>query len=176
MVAGVGYGVSMTADSLANLGKKTGVEILLWIHTAVREDAIELYGFSEKNELEFFELLLRVSGIGPKSALAVMSTAPVATLRQAIAQNNLGYLTKISGIGKKTAEKIVFELKDRVELRDIGEASGSLREDTDTLEALKSLGYSQEEAREAVKELGLADGKSVSARVTEALKILGAQK
>src|SRR3989338_6680451 len=88
--------------------KKIGEEISLWIHTNVREDAIDLYGFSDHQELEFFEMLINVSGIGPKGALTILGVASIETLRKAIGTGDISYITKISGIGKKTAEKIVI--------------------------------------------------------------------
>src|SRR3989338_802352 len=112
MVGGVGYKVAVLKETLART--KTGADISLWTYLAVREDALDLYGFLHEEELRFFELLLTVSGIGPKSALAVLDIASVETLRSAISAGNAGYLTTVSGIGKKTAEKIMLELKDKV--------------------------------------------------------------
>ena len=133
---GVGYKVNVTTDVLS---KAKSPEIFLFIHTQVREDAIDLYGFSDLEELNFFEMLLGVSGIGPRSALAILGIATIETLRKAISTSDTAYLTKVSGIGRKTAEKIVIELRDKV-----GEekAGSSLRGELDALEALKSLGYS----------------------------------
>lgn len=149
--AGVGYKVNVSLDVLSKAGK-LGEQIMLWVHTHVREDAFDLYGFLNREELEFFEMLLNVSGIGPRSALAILGIASIETLRKAIGTGDISYLTKISGIGKKTAEKIVIELRDKVG----EEKSGtSLQGELDALEALKSLGYSQNEAREALKKLHL---------------------
>mgnify|MGYP003418341509 CR=1 FL=1 len=164
---GVGYKVSVSPDTLTRV-KKINEEVLLWIHTHVREDILDLYGFIERQELEFFEMLISVSGIGPKGALGILSTTTVETLQTAIRTGDTGYLTKISGIGRKTAEKIVIELRDKLG-KDIEGAS--LREEMDALEALKSLGYSQNEAREALKSVG--SDLSTNAKIKEALKILG---
>src|ERR1043166_246477 len=109
LVGGIGYKVFTTKDAL--LRYTPGSRAQFWTHLAVREDAHDLYGFALEEELRFFELLLTVSGIGPKSALAILDTVSIGTLRSAIAQNRAEYLTKVSGIGKKTAEKIVLELK-----------------------------------------------------------------
>lgn len=162
---GVGYKISVSPDILSKT--KSGEETSLWIHTHVREDAIDLYGFLNLEELNFFEMLLGVSGIGPRSALAILGIATIKTLRQAIGTGDTSYLTKISGIGRKTAEKIVIELRDK-----IGEEKGgsSLQGELDALEALKSLGYSQSEARTALKKVTAPDTNS---KVREALKILG---
>ena len=164
---GVGYKINVSADTLSK-AKKTDAEILLWIHTHVREDAFDLYGFLDQEELEFFEMLINVSGIGPKGALSILGIASIETLRKAISTGDTAYLTKISGIGRKTAEKIVIELRDKM-----GEAKSgsSLQGELDALEALKSLGYSQNDAREALKKVS-ADG-NTNTRIREALKILG---
>jgi len=165
--SGVGYKVSVSPDTLSK-AKKIGEEISLWIHTHVREDILDLYGFLERQELEFFEMLINVSGIGPKGALSILGITSIATLKKAVNTGDTGYLTKISGIGKKTAEKIVIELRDK-----IGEekSGGSLQGELDALEALKSLGYSQNEARDALKKIS-AD-LSTNGKIKEALKILG---
>ena len=163
---GVGYKIHVSPDSLSKL-KKTNEEIFLWIHTQVREDALDLYGFLNREELQFFEMLINVSGIGPKGALNILSVASIETLQKAIGTGDTTYLTKISGIGKKTADKIVIELKDKM---GADRADLSLQGELDALEALKSLGYSQSEAREALKKVSsLAD---TNAKIREALKVL----
>lgn len=164
---GIGYKISVSPDLLSKT-KKTGEEIMLWIHTHVREDILDLYGFLDRQELEFFEMLIGVSGIGPKGALSILGIATIETLRKAIGTGDTSYLTKISGIGKKTAEKIVIELRDKV-----GEEKGgsSLQGELDALEALKSLGYSQNEAREALKKV--SSDTNTNTKIREALKILG---
>jgi Holliday junction DNA helicase RuvA len=134
----------------------------------VREDALDLYGFLSEEELSFFEMLISISGIGPKTALNVLSVSSVSALKKAISTSDVSHLVKVSGIGKKIADKIVLELKDKVEGSD--ENGPTLREEVDAIEALKALGYSQKEAREALKE---ASGKTTSERIKEALKILG---
>ena len=165
--AGVGYKINVGPDTLSKV-KKIGDEVSFWIHTHVREDSLDLYGFLDRQELEFFEMLLNVSGIGPRSALAILGIASIETLRKAISTGDTAYLTKISGIGRKTAEKIVIELRDK-----IGEEKGgtSLQGELDALEALKSLGYSQSEAREALKKV--SPEANTNTKIREALKILG---
>ncbi len=166
LAGNVGYLVAISNEA----AKKTHREIELWTYLAVRENAMELYGFADRDELALFELLLSVSGIGPKSALAILSLATPETLRKAIAQNDLSYLTKVSGIGKKTAEKILVELKDKI--GSIAPGGEELSGDADVVEVLKSLGYSHHEARSAVQKIeGHITG--TSERVKEALKILG---
>lgn len=168
---GVGYKINVSPDSLSKI-KKIGEEIFLWIHTRVREDIIDLYGFLDYKELEFFEMLLNVSGIGPRSALAILGIANIDTLKRAISTGDTAYLTKISGIGKKTAEKIIIELRDKIAEKMKAEGGGgSLQGELDVLEALKSLGYSQNEAREALKKIS-AD-MDTNTKIRAALKILG---
>ncbi len=113
-------------------------------------------------------MLINVSGIGPRSALAILGIASIETLKKAIGTSDTSYLTKISGIGKKTAERIVIELRDKV-----GEEKGgsSLQGELDALEALKSLGYSQNDAREALKKVSTET--DINKKIREALKILG---
>jgi len=165
-VSGVGYKVCISPDTLVRT--KLNSDISLFVHTHVREDSIDLYGFLNREEQEFFEMLINVSGIGPKGALSILSIATLETLRKAISTGDTGYLTKVSGIGKKTAEKIVIELRDKVG----EEKSGtSLQGELDALEALKSLGYSQNEAREALKKV--SPDANTNTKIREALKILG---
>jgi Holliday junction DNA helicase RuvA len=134
----------------------------------VREDALDLYGFLDREELEFFEMLINVSGIGPKGALSILGITSIETLRKAISIGDTSYLTKISGIGRKTAEKIVIELRDKIGTELEG---SSLQVELDALEALKSLGYSAIEAREALKKVN--SDTDTNTKIREALKILG---
>ena len=166
---GIGYKVSVTREALSRLSLESPATF--WTYLAVREDALDLYGFDSELELRFFQLLLTVSGIGPKSALAVLDVAAVETLRSAIMKNNPGYLTKVSGIGKKTAEKIVLELKDKVGLESM-EGSGALKGDEEALEAMRALGYSSGEARDALRKVSHEVINS-NDRLREALKIIG---
>lgn len=164
---GVGYKVS-ASPSLLSKSTKVGDEISLWVHTHVKEDAIDLYGFEERKELEFFEMLISVSGIGPRSGLTILSVASIETLSKAISTSDTAYLTKISGIGRKTAEKIVIELRDKM---GVAQTGSSLQGELDALEALKSLGYSQNEAREALKKV--SPDSNINTKIKEALKFLG---
>lgn len=162
--SGVGYKVYTTTDILSKI--KIDDEIFFYIHTHVREDILDLYGFQNYAEFELFAMLINVSGIGPKGAIAILGIAPIDTLKKAIVTSDLPYLTKISGIGKKTAEKMVIELRDKMGKIENQE---SLREELDALEALKTLGYSTQEAREALK--GIAG--DTNTKIRSALKILG---
>jgi len=170
-VSGVGYKLFVTNEAISL--SKIEESIKLWVHTAVRENSIDLYGFLDIEELSFFELLLDVSGIGPKSALSTLSVAPVSTLRKAIASGDTTYLNKVSGIGRKTAEKIIIELKDKLKEYEGDIATSQvMQEERDILEALRTLGYSQDEAREAIKKIP-SNMTEMNNRLKEALKIIG---
>jgi len=172
-VSGVGYKIYASIETMRVLSKKKGDEEVLWTHQAVRENSLDLYGFIEYAELEFFELLITISGIGPKSALGVLSIAPVDTLRRAVSTGDTTYLTKVSGIGKKIAEKIVLELSDKLGSLSIEhKREGATKEESDTLDALVALGYSQSEAREALKNID-EDIVGTDKKVRAALRTLG---
>ena len=166
-VGGLGYRVFVTEDTLRRL--KIGATAKLKTHHAVREDTEELFGFLETDDLKLFELLLSVPGIGPKTSLNILNVATPETLRRSITSGETAYLTKISGIGRKTAEKIILELREKLGK---SEEDDGLKEEVDALEALKSLGYSHTEAREALKNIP-KDAVNTSDRVKQALKILG---
>ncbi|MBU6232053.1 MAG: Holliday junction branch migration protein RuvA [Patescibacteria group bacterium] len=180
-VNGVGYKVFLTDDTLHGL--KTGSPAAFWTHLAVREDALDIYGFSAKKDKDLFELLIGISGIGPKSALNVMGMVSSEQLASAIRTGSTAHLVKVSGIGKKTAEKIVLELKDKLGGLDMGadgiaggQIGAAMSSDMDAIEALKALGYDADEAREALKKAaaGTVDGKepSTSEKIKAALKVL----
>ena len=169
MVGGVGYHVFVSTYTLGKLAGQG--EVLLHIHTHVREDALSLYGFLDEEELAIFELLISVSGIGPKVGLSILSIADVKTIRLGIVNKDPNILTRVSGVGKKTAEKLIVELQNKVEAV-AGDETGDFAASQDALEALTSLGYSITEAREALK-LVAPDITDVSARIKAALKNLG---
>ncbi|RJQ37230.1 Holliday junction branch migration protein RuvA [Candidatus Parcubacteria bacterium] len=153
-------------------GPSAPVRVKLWTHLYQREDTAELYGFLEFAEMEFFETLIAIQGIGPKSGLGIMAVASLDTLKQAIAAGDTSYLTKVSGIGRKTAEKIILELRDKMAGRGVIMSAPKLKEESDALDALVTLGYSQSEARDALA--AIPQGvEGASARVKAALKNLG---
>ena len=168
-VHGVGYEVDVPMSTLYQL-PGTGAEVALLTHLLVREDAHQLYGFATEGERTMFRRLLKISGVGARTALAVLSGMSVADLRQAVSQQETGRLTRIPGIGKKTAERLLLELKDKLDLTVIaipaeaGSASG------DIVTALLALGYNDKEAQFAVK--NLEAGVSVTEGIRQALKVL----
>ncbi len=166
---GVGYKIFLTSFNLGKISGKENVE--LFIHTHVREDILALYGFLSLVELDMFELLLSVSGVGPKAALGILSVADPKTIRTAIINEDPSILTKVSGVGKRTAERVIVELKNKIADLSVGEKE-EVAADSDALEALTSMGYSVSEAREALKGIS-KDIKDVGERVKLALKNLG---
>lgn len=171
---GVGYKVFLGAEALMHLPAK-GTAVSLWTHDHVREDARELYGFLHYPELELFEMLISISGIGPKGALGILGIAPVDTLKKAIAAGDTSYLTRVSGIGKKIAEKVVLELKDKMAGKGVTVEAPELKREAEALDALEALGYSQREAREALGNVP-ATLTRLEDRVQYALRRLGEKK
>lgn len=172
-VHGVGYNVHVSKELLSE--QHGGTQMTLWIHTAMRDSSIDLYGFENQDDLHFFEKLISVSGIGPKSALAILALAPVATLKSAIISRDASYLTKVSGIGKKTAEKIVFELQDKIDNTLAMNSTVGIKYDADAFEALQTLGYTASSAREALQKVEdtVTD---TGDRIKTALRLLGSSK
>jgi len=173
LVDNIGYKIFISPNLYAEAG--IGQNLELYTHHHVREDALSLYGFKTMSELEIYELLLSVSGIGPKSALGVLAVASLEDLEDSISRGDPSLLTKVSGIGKKTAERVVLELRGKMDLSLTGglkarESSGSAS--GDEIDALMALGYSMGQAREALR---LVDTKIKDSgdRIREALKKLG---
>ncbi|MBX4206312.1 Holliday junction branch migration protein RuvA [Candidatus Parcubacteria bacterium] len=168
-VSGVGYRVLVPTDVL--LEALPSRPLFLWTHLAVRETSLELFGFTEREALEAFELLITISGIGPKTALGILNVASPATLRQAVGSGDTSYLTRVSGIGKKNAEKIVLELKNKLSPKEGEAPHADAKSEGDAMEALISLGYSERDAREALKRVP-KEIRGASDRVKEALRVL----
>jgi holliday junction DNA helicase RuvA len=175
-VGGVGYDVSVPLSTFYGLGEP-GVEIALRIHTHVREDAIALFGFTTRLEQELFERLISVSGIGPKVGLAVLSGIEPQDLIRAIERGDLARLTRIPGVGKKTSERIVLELKDRLPRQppasvpaDAAPEPSALRDDV--LSALMNLGYHRPLAEKAVETAVASAGGDFERTLKQALREL----
>lgn len=164
-VNGVGYAVKASSGTLSTA--KAGEDRFFYIHDHVREDVRDLYGFSSWSEQEFFEKLLGISGVGPKVALTLMSAGSIGQVKAAVMQGDLALLTSVPGVGKKTAQKIVLELKGQlVDVEDV------VPGDSEVVDALVTLGYPAQQARDILKSLpreitGIPD------RIREALKYLG---
>ncbi len=161
---GMGYKVFVTPE---NLEKKIGDEVSMFTYHKVSDDGQSLFGLPDFSTLQFFEMLITVSGVGPKVALAILSAARVDAVKSAIANQDAGAFTRIAGVGTKTAEKIIVELKSKVGVL----GTDNQQSNNDVFDALLALGYGQKEVREVVSKL---DGKlSQQEQIREALKILG---
>lgn len=188
-VGGVGYEVKVSLETISQLASEgTGSELTLHTYTYLREDQIALYGFMTADDLDLFRLLITVSGIGPKGGLALLSASSADELRFAILTGDVKFISKAPGIGKRTAERLILELRDKLsramgarvdELLSHGGvyaddlAPAAQREESDAsdaADALVALGYSRQEALQAVKQTGMTEG--VETILREALKYL----
>jgi holliday junction DNA helicase RuvA len=168
---GVGYRIFCGPGTLSGL--KEGTSVRLFTHHLVREDQQALYGFKTGEELGFFELLTTVTGVGPKVAMAIVSSRPVTDLQLAIFQGDESVLTAVSGVGKKLAARIVLELKEKVSAAGAVAGTGGSGE-SEVVAALQALGYSSSEARESARGAvaSLPVGASLEDRVKAALRVL----
>jgi Holliday junction DNA helicase RuvA len=146
-----GWGVHLYMAS--TVGITDGQEVTILTHMVIRQDGIELYGFLDKADLKLFALLLTVSGVGPKTALSILTKSPREALEQAIAVRDITYLTRVAGMGKKSAEKMVVELSEKIEVTAGGEQSNN---DAEVFDTLVALGYTDREARKALASIPLS--------------------
>jgi Holliday junction DNA helicase RuvA len=181
-VGGVGYLVTAPGRLLAEVGG-VGADVHVYIHTYVREDQISLYGFGSTDDLEFFELLLSVKGIGPKAALGMISQAETRLLKKAVFQEDRALLATVPGVGPKTAARVILELRDKlkeeylagdgVAAGDDGAAAGGGRSVAEAgVRALTSLGYREAEVRRVMAGMELGDDAALETVVARALKAL----
>jgi len=161
--AGVGYQVHLSSGALSDL--HPGSEVSLWTHEYIREDSRELYGFRTLDERRLFLELLAISGVGPKMALNILSLGAPTEIEKRIELGDASWLAQVSGVGKKTAQKIILELRGK-----LAEVVKESPADKDVLAALVTLGYSRDQAREAVTGTDSAD--AVEKRLKDALKAL----
>lgn len=168
-VQGVGYEIDVPMSTLYQL-PATGAEVTLLTHLIVREDAHQLYGFATEGERAAFRQLLRISGVGARTALAVLSGMSVADLQQTVSAQDSARLTKIPGIGKKTAERLLLELRDKLELAGVAAPAAGSVDGGDIVNALIALGYNDREAAWALKQLPA--GANVTDGIRQALKLL----
>lgn len=174
---GVGFSISTSSLVTSKLSKNQ--DIVMFTYLNVREDAMNLFGFLSQDELSVFKMLISVSGIGPKGALAILSTLSVDELRMAVLSDDHKAIAKANGIGPKTAQRVVIELKDKFHLEDVlddysseGDSYGTASEDiiSEAAMALSSLGYSNVEALRAIKKVPNSENMSVEELLKEALK------
>lgn len=172
-VNGVGFQVYMPTSTISALGT-TGEDVHLHTHLVMREDGATLYGFSTEEELEVFRLLIGVSGLGPRLSLAMLSAMSVEQMSMAIGSGSIDLLTTVPGIGKKMAERLVFELQDKIAAIPISAPAAQLaQENADVLTALLSLGYSASEATRAVATLPASSELTLEDRIKLALQYFG---
>lgn len=180
-VGGIGYSIFMTGRAISLLGKK-GTEVTVHTYLNVKEDAMQLYGFLTRDELSVFRLLLGVNGIGPKAALGILSALSPDDLRFAVMAGDVKAITAAPGIGKKTAEKLILELKDKLRLEDVldyghqpeivTDSGAGFSEDiqNDAIQALTALGYGSTEALKAVRQVEIQEGMTAEELLKQALK------
>lgn len=172
---GVGYHVSASKQAIETFS--VGQEVIIETYLVVKEDALDLYGFASGDEKKLFELLISVSGVGPKTALNILALGPVGDIAGAVGRGDVTYLTKVSGIGKKTAERLVLELKSKLQNHSLagsgsGAPTGMSSVLSDVSEGLEALGYSSIEVREVIQSLD-ATGKTSEQLLRAALGMLG---
>ena len=169
-LGGIGYRVVVSPANLARL--RPGSEAHLFTHHLVREDQQALFGFAKVEELAFFELLMTVSGVGPRLALAITAAHPVTKLQLAIVGDDVDVFTSVSGVGRKTAQRVILELKEKVHAAGIAAGSGGgAAADSDVVAALESRGYTATEARRAAGAVAGSEG-GLDARIKAALQEL----
>jgi holliday junction DNA helicase RuvA len=173
-VGGVGYLVAVSTRVLAEL--EPGTAVFLYVHHHIREDAQTLFGFTSRDDRQTFQVLIATHGIGPALAMAILATHPPAALFDVVANNDVAALTLVPGIGKKTAERLIVELRDRlsVPVLDGAGTSGSASAVADVRDALAGLGYGTDEIRDVLRELP-SDADSATL-LRDALKSLGARR
>jgi len=172
-VGGVGYLVTVSDRVLAEL--EPGTPVFLYVHHHIREEAQTLYGFTSRDDRSTFQALIATHGIGPALAVAILATHPPAALFDVVSNNDVAALTLVPGIGKKTAERLIIELRDRLSVPVLDSAhGGSVSAVADVRDALASLGYGTDEIREVLREL--PTGADSSTLLRDALKMLGARR
>lgn len=167
---GFGFKVYCSPAARSKL-PQLGSRVKLFCFLYVRENALDLYGFLSEDELKLFELLNSISGVGPKLSLGILSVSETKYVRAAIKEGRTELLTKASGVGKRTAERIILELKNKVEAAGAKEAVRAMEAETDLEETLVALGYSKSQARKAVEKIP-ASAKEFETKLREALKVL----
>lgn len=168
--SGVGYKVVVPADILVNTEINSPSN--LFIHTHVKEDALDLYGFNNPEDLQLFELLLGVSGIGPKTAIGIFANGKSIKIKEAVVKGDVDFFTSVPRLGRKNAQKIIIELRPKLgKLEDIDLTEGN-PENKEIIEALKIFGFNPQEAKEAIKSIKDLQG-DTSVKIRAALKYLG---
>ncbi len=171
-IGGVTLQVSVPASAISELGP-TGSQARLFTHLRIRDDQPVLYGFPDSSALQLFQILLAVSGVGPRMSLALISSLGVAGVQTAIAGGDVGALSTVTGVGRRTAGRLVLELKGKLEMDSPVAAALSPASDAEVIAALTALGYSAREARQAVSDLDRSPDLTVEERIRLALQHFG---
>ena len=172
-VGGVGYLVTVSSRVFAEL--EPGTPVFLYVHHHIREDAQTLYGFASRDDRSTFQALIATHGIGPALAVAILATHPPAALFDVVSNNDTAAMTLVPGVGKKTAERLIIELRDRLAVPVLdGGDGGSVSAVADVRDALASLGYGTDEIRDVLREL--PTGADSASLLRDALKMLGARR
>ena len=174
-VGSIGFKVLLSKRTASRFSPLSNKEITFFCFLRVREDGLDLFGFLSKAELNFFELLNGVSGVGPKLAMAIMDIAGLDEIISAIKEGRPDLLFKTSGVGEKTAQRIVLELKNKVQVSGSNETVKKMEDDRDIIETLINLGYRKEEVRAALEKIE-DKGLEMEGRLKAALKILSGKK
>lgn len=177
----IGYNIKVSAQTIQNLGHLSG-DVKLYTYTYVKEDALNLFGFLTREELELFKMMLTVNGIGPKGALSILSTLSVDTLRFAILSGDAKSIAKSPGVGAKSAERLIIDLKDKINAEDVFTINSSesnaivvtqeLPAKKEAIEALTALGYSATDALKAVNQIDCTAESTVENILKQALKVI----
>ncbi len=175
--SGVGYKVYVPLDILTHIPPSSAeasakADIHLFIHTHVKEDALDLYGFPTQEDLALFELFLGVSGVGPKTALSIFGNGKISKIKEAIVKGDVSFFTSVPRLGTKNAQKIIIELRPKLGSLGLLDLTGESGETKEIVDALKSFGFSVFEAKEALKSLKDLEG-TTSDKIRQALKYLG---
>lgn len=171
---GIGYNIFMPRNCLEMIG--IGEKIKIYTYFSVREDAMQLFGFLSRDELELFKQLISVSGVGPKGGLAIIAACPGDSLQMAILSGDAKSISKAQGIGAKTAQRIIIELKDKIDIdemisvKNADTVNANSTVQSDAVEALATLGYSKTDAFDAVKKVGVSEDMDVETVLKLALK------
>ncbi len=161
-------GIGFTVNTPSNLSFLEGQKAELYIHTHLRDDNLSLFGFKDAKDLDLFELLISVSGVGPKIGLAIFAQATTANIIEAIAQSNLNFFTSISGVGKKTAQRIILDLKSKIAKGDVN--MDSLQGNSELVDSLISLGFQKSEISKVISKVD--SSAPLASQIRESLKLL----
>lgn len=168
---GVGFKL-LSSQQTVKVLPAVGEQVFVYSHLHVKEDGLDLYGFSTSEELRFFEMLISVSGVGPKSAIAILGVSDLNSLAAAIKEGRPDLLTRVSGVGRKTAERIIVELKSKVQVDHASETVQGMDSDSDIVEMLVGLGYRKDQVAQALRKVA-ETVTGMEGRLKAALKILG---